>query len=64
MSKEVLNYTCENGHKWKSKKWPVSYEGSLRFREKQTKCPVCNSSKTMCISEDGKQGAVHIGFKK
>lgn len=67
----TLNYTCINGHKFKSKRWPTSewHEISTimlfgRPRVKATRCPICKTTILMCQSEDGKMGAVHIGFIK
>ena len=84
--KLILNYTCENGHKWKSTEWPVSnwFASSkhnkeivikrffgipigikvIKNRWKETRCPECGTSIAMCQSEDGKQGAMHMGFIK
>ncbi len=59
----ILNYECENGHKWKSKEWPTSTWFAIKVRREATYCPVCGSTITKCQSEDGKQGAMHIGFK-
>lgn len=86
MSKLILNYTCENGHKWKSKELPVSgwfadseYNKEIIIKKffgipiglkviknkyKETCCPTCKSTITTCQSEDGKQGAMHMGFGK
>lgn len=65
-----LNYRCENGHEWKSRKWPTSVWHEIlpamltgEVKERATRCPRCGSTILMCISEDGKQGAVHMGFK-
>ncbi len=68
---EILNYRCINGHKWKSKKWPTSTtHGILQIMAfgkaitKGTQCPECGTNICMCQTEDGKQGAMHIDFKK
>ena len=58
-------YTCENGHKWKSKYFP---QGTYLYgKEGQTKCPLCKSP--ICKGEvyindiKTKMGAVHVDWK-
>jgi len=60
----VLNYTCTNGHKWKSHSWPTSGFIAGIYGMKETRCPKCKTEIAMCLSDDGKQGAMHMGFRK
>ncbi len=88
MENITLDYTCVNGHKWKSKEWPTSEWAEITLKPrlevipgkylfgfipikppkliehkyKATRCPICKTTITKCQSEDGKQGAIHIGF--
>jgi len=75
MSEIILNYRCKNGHKWKSKEWPMStfiaalgqaavevFTGKKSKYFNPTICPECGTEVCMCQSEDGKQGAMHIEF--